>query len=56
MRGQASANTTTGNQMSTVESLDLTPHLQFGHSTLEHVTLPDVSEDQRKRTDMERGR
>lgn len=53
-RNQSSADPTTGNQMSIVESPDMTPHLQFGLNVLENVALPDVSEEKRSRTDIEK--
>lgn len=55
-RSQPNADPTTGNQMSIIESPDMTPHLQFGLNTLENISLPDVSESKRRQTDMEKER
>lgn len=42
--------------MAIVESPDMSPHLKFGLNVLENVAIPDVSEEKRKRTDMEKER
>ncbi|EAN78167.1 uncharacterized protein TEOVI_000420500 [Trypanosoma equiperdum] len=55
-RSQPNADPTTGHQISVVEPPDLTHHIQFGLNNLEYVTLPDVSEADRTRTDMEKER
>nr|CCC93874.1 unnamed protein product [Trypanosoma congolense IL3000] len=55
-RNQPNADPTTGHQISIMEPPDLTHHIQFGLNNLEHVTLPDVSEGDRSRTDMEKER
>ncbi|KAG5464104.1 hypothetical protein LSCM1_00284 [Leishmania martiniquensis] len=55
-RGQPNADPNTGTQMSVAESPDLTPHLQFGLNNLEHVKLPDISDEFRRRSDIDKER
>nr|CCM19616.1 hypothetical protein, conserved [Leishmania guyanensis] len=55
-RGQPNADPNTGSQISVVESPDLTPHLQFGLNNLEHVKLPDMSDEARRRSDIDKER
>ncbi|KPI84173.1 hypothetical protein ABL78_6779 [Leptomonas seymouri] len=55
-RGQPNADPNTGSQMSVVESPDLSPHIQFGLNNLEHVKLPDMSDEARRRGDIEKER
>ncbi|KAG5490150.1 hypothetical protein JKF63_00269 [Porcisia hertigi] len=55
-RGQPNADPNTGSQMSVAESPDLTPHLQFGLNNLEHVKLPDISDEARRRSDIDKER
>ncbi|KEG12717.1 hypothetical protein DQ04_01471030 [Trypanosoma grayi] len=55
-RNQPNADPTTGNQISIVEPPDLTQHIRFGMNNLEHLTLPEVPEERRSRTDVEKDR
>ncbi|KAK7199991.1 hypothetical protein NESM_000048100 [Novymonas esmeraldas] len=55
-RGQPNADPNTGSQISVAESPDLTQHLQFGFNNLEHIKLPDVSDETRRRSDIEKER
>lgn len=55
-RGQPNADPNTGSQMSVVESPDLTPHIQFGLNNLEHVKLPNMSDEARRRSDIDKER
>lgn len=55
-RSQPNADPNTGNQISIVESPDMTQHLQFGFNNLEHVKLTDMDPERRKRTDIEKER
>ncbi|KAG8347896.1 hypothetical protein ERJ75_000986600 [Trypanosoma vivax] len=55
-RNQSNADPTTGHQISIIEAPDITHHIQFGLNNLEHVTLPDVTEENCRRTDVEKER
>ncbi|ORC85233.1 uncharacterized protein TM35_000372060 [Trypanosoma theileri] len=55
-RNQPNADPTTGNQISITEPPDLTQHMQFALNNLEHITLRDVPEERRSRTDVEKER
>ncbi|EAN93714.1 hypothetical protein C3747_164g70 [Trypanosoma cruzi] len=53
-RSRPNADPGTGNQMSLIEPPDLTQHIQFGMNNLEHVMVPEVPEERRNRTDVEK--
>ncbi|CAD2214427.1 hypothetical protein ADEAN_000187300 [Angomonas deanei] len=55
-RNQSGGDLSTGSQMQVVESPDLTPHLQFSMNALEHVRVPEISEERRRRSDIEKDR
>ncbi|RNF01144.1 hypothetical protein TraAM80_07194 [Trypanosoma rangeli] len=55
-RSRPNAGPTSGNHMSLVEPPDLTQHLQFGMNNMEYVMVPDVPEERRNRTDVEKER